>query len=237
MMRMKLAGLALVGLTALAPAAAEAGVISYNAATIGPSLTELGTVGTPLQWAFQQFNPALGTLLSVALDIDVEMETSLTASNDPLAGSNAVGDVSTRLRIFVQDPGLNLFAGGSGGSTLQRTWGEFAYNLAPGASVNSGSLTTTANSNNLYTSAPVLAEFTGLVDMVLNVYTSTATVNTNSGGNFTASQSTFATLNGTVTYTYEDAPDPAPIPEPTSMFLLGSGALALVRMRRKQRSQ
>lgn len=233
----KLVGLALLGLVALAPKATEAGVITYSAMPIGPALTEIGTPMGPVPWAFQQFNPAMGVLQSVTIDIFASMVTDLTATNAVDAGSNANGDVSTRLRIYVQDPGLNLFAGAGGGATIQNSWGDFAYSLTPGSSVSSGPLNSSASSSQNYTSGAVLSEFTGLSDMFLFVYTNTATTNTNSGGNFTASQATMASLMGNVTYNFNDPLPPAPVPEPASMFLLGSGAVALVRMRRKQRAQ
>ena len=240
MMKKSLAGLALVGLTAMAPAAADASVISYNAVpTIGPLLTDFA-----LPWAFQKFDQTLGTLQSVRLELDVDMTTDITVTNNS-SGANPAGpsngDVDTRLRIFLQDPGINLAGGaGPGGGLVNNVFGAFNFSgLTTGSSVSSGVVTDSVSTNNLYVAPVILGEFSafGLDYMFLNVSTLTSTVLSFTGGNISTSQSTFATLNGTVTYTYEDAPPPAPVPEPTSMFLLGSGAVALVRMRRKQRAQ
>lgn len=247
MMKMRLAGLALVGLAALAPASAEASFVSYNALQIGPSLTDFAQ-----PWAFQKFDQTLGSLLSVRLELDVDLTTDITVTNNssglnPAAPSD--GSVDTKVKIYLQDAGLNLVGGTSplGPGLVNNTFGTLAvpafefFGLGTGQTLSSGVLFDSVQTNNLYMAPAVLGEFStvGLGFMNLDVTTLTSTILSFAGGNVVASQSTFGTLNGKVTYEYLDVPPPpiSEVPEPTSMFLLGSGAVALVRMRRKQQAK
>ncbi len=226
MMMKKLVGLALLGLVTLAPKATEAGTITYSASTIGPTLTELNQ-----GWSFQQFDSNLGILTSVQLQIGADLSTSLVVSN--LAGSASTGSVFTSFDLFVDDPG-SLFSNDPFISAFSAPAG---YSLSPGQTSSPINRTFAGSYDNTFNSGGVLAEFTGPGSISLFISTFTQSFLANSGGNTAASQTTFATLNGNVIYTYDDPLPPAPVPEPASMFLLGSGAVALVRMRRKQRAQ
>jgi len=193
------------------------------ASQAGASLVETFTTTTPVpatltDWSstlsFAQFNPALGTLNSVTLDFSSTLNTTLTINNSGSLPSD--GSAWTRLRVTVQDGGLNLTA-----PEITLLSPEFVFSIGAGQSTSSGLLTTTGTRGDTYTLAAVLAEFTGTGNISLPASTKTRTVLDYEGGNSLASQVSFASLTGTVTYNY------TPVPEPTTMI---TGALLLLLM-------
>jgi hypothetical protein len=190
-----------------------------QAGTLGPITTSTPIPSTLTDWngslAFPQFNPALGTLDSVTLELSSTMATVVTVTNneDPSSGSSSNGGAKTELQVSVQDAGLNLTQ-----PDLDFYSPNFAYTLLAGSSTSSGLLTKTANDGgNTYTLPAVLGEFTGLGSLSLSASTFTQTSLTNNGGNTSASQVTDAALTGTVEYTY------TAVPEPSSIALLVAG--------------
>jgi hypothetical protein len=186
----------------------------------GPFITSTPISSTLTDWngslAFQKFNPALGTLLSMDLKLTGSISTVLTIKNTSLLGS--IGTAKTQETFQVQDPGLNLTTDVPDISTS-----AFAFSLAGGQTVTTGTLTKTTNSTESYTAPAVLAEFTGAGNMILNAGTQTIAWIGYSGGNTEASQVTHASLTGQVTYFYE------PVPEPATLSLLVLGGLAYLR--------
>jgi hypothetical protein len=167
---------------------------------------------------FPQFNPSLGTLLSVELDLSSSLSTTLTVTNTGDSGSS--GNATTELQMTVQDAGDNL----APYFTVYSP--SFPYSLGAGGSTGSGLLTANGGSDNTYTSAPVLAEFTGYGDTGLSGSTFTQTLLANTGGNTNSSQVTDASLTGTVTYTYS-------VPEPASLGLILAAVPLLAARRRR----
>ena len=92
---------------------------------------------------------------------------------------------------------------------------DFAYILAPGGSITSGTLTKSGSDTQIYTSAVVLSEFTGPGSITLNASTYTQTLLANTGGNTAAGQVTTGSATGTVTYNF------TPVPEPSAFVMLG----------------
>ncbi len=164
---------------------------------------------------FPQFNPDLGTLNSVTLDLTGGLTTTLTIQNYAL--SESTGTVKTELQVTVQNGGNNLNA-----PELDLLSPSFGYSLNAGQGITSGLLTENGSDDEVYTSAPVLSEFTGGGTITLPASTFTQTLLANHGGNTDASQVTDAQLTGTVTYNYT-------VPEPSRFVaLLGLGAVGLV---------
>jgi hypothetical protein len=197
---------------------------SVQAAVLGPEAAVAPIGATLTDWAssiqFPQFNPSLGTLLSVEINVSSNLSTTLTVSNTS-PDSSSSGTATTELQMTVQDAGNNL----APFFTVYSP--SFPYSLGPGGSISSGLLTASNGSDNTYTSAPVLAEFTGLGDASLNASTFTQTLLANTGGNTNSSQVTDASLNGTVTYVYS-------VPEPASLGLILAGLPLLAARRRRQ---
>jgi hypothetical protein len=190
--------------------------------TDGPYTTSTPISSTLTDWsgslAFPKFNSALGTLTKVQLDLSGSLTTVLTVTNDAPTGSS--GNAKMELQMTVQDAGINLNV-----PELDLFSPEFSYLIGAGQSVTSNILTKSGTSSDQYTSAPIIAEFTGPGTIVLPASTFTQTWLTNTGGNTFVAQSTYAQLTGTVTYTY------TPVPEPATLSLLGLGLVGLVKRR------
>jgi hypothetical protein len=215
-------------LTSLLAAGALLAACATNssAATSGPFTTSTPIPFTLTDWTgtlvFPQFNPGLGVLNSVQLDLTGSLRTILTVQN--LSGLASSGTVKTELQVTVQDAGNNLIA-----PEIDLLSPNYAYSLAPGGSATSGSLTKTGSSSDLYTLAAILAEFTGVGNISLNGSTFTQTLLANTGGNTVASQVTDASLTGTVTYEYTVVPEPSTF----ALLALGLGTMPFLRRQRQ----
>jgi hypothetical protein len=198
---------------------------SSLADTEGPLTTSTPIAPSLTDWSntllFPQFNPALGTLDSVELNLSSGLTTELMIING--ADSDSSGTANTWMEVTVQDPGLNLTAPFNVYST------GFGYALGSGDSISTGPLTGSGGSDLTYTLGTILTEFTGGGNISLDASTFTQTLLANTGGVTTSSQVTDAGLTGTVTYTYTAA-----VPEPSTFGLLALGLSALPLLRRQR---
>jgi len=199
-----------------------------SATTLGPITTSTPISATLTDWsetpdttslAFAKFNPALGTLTKVTLELSGVMNTEISVTN--IGDSPSNGSASTHLRMYVKYSGLGL------GEPQINTYSdplEFT-NLAVGATVTGTFDDIELYALKNYTSSTILSAFTGSSDIVLDADTLTETTLSWTGGNVSGHQTTDASLTGTVTYTYI-------IPEPATIGLLSLGGLTLFRKKK-----
>ena len=148
------------------------------------------------------------------------------------------GTVDTQLQIFVQDAGNNLMGGmstqpGAGviaycapGNCISGKWP--VYTLGSGGSIDSGAITANSSQDYTYTLGAILSEYTGTGNFSLTGKSLTGTTITNTGGNTTATQNTFANITGDVIYTYNSN-----APEPATLFLMGSALVGVGILRKR----
>lgn len=180
----------------------------------------------PTNWIntlqFPKFDPTLGTLTSVQLNLSSALNTTLTVTNS--AASVSSGTAKTELLLAVQDAG-NLF-----GSTPQLDYFSpgYAYSLSPSQSTSSPLLSGSGTSSDVYSLAAILAEFKGIGNISLTASASAFTALANSGGNTFSSQVSSANANGEVVYTF------TPVPEPHAAAMLCSACIGLAASRRRR---
>lgn len=201
-----------------------------NASTIvqtfsfGPTVTDWNKTFT-----LDKFNPALGTLQSVAFSETVSITTSGTVSNT----SSKVENMT--LWLFV-DGLLDLLPGTSVSQLDAQpiTPTVIANGVAPGAFITFGPYIPAATDGATLTSPADLALYKGVGTFDLDSSTIGTTVLIVSGGNTAANITTTATLDGTLTYTYVPSVIP-PVPEPATMVLIGGSLLGLGLLQKRLR--
>jgi PEP-CTERM motif len=197
----------------------------------GPFQTSTPIPSTLTDWSggltFQKFDSSLGTLTEVDLSLSGNMTTDLTVNNlNP--GDSCSGNAKTELQVTIQDPGHNFTEDDLQIDALSP---KFDFN-GVFASLDSGVLGKSYASSNQYTAAAVLSEFTGPGTIALSASTETDTVLTIKTGNFFASQTTHASLLGSVTYHYYTPAVPAPEPSTLALVVVGAAGLLVRRWRR-----
>jgi hypothetical protein len=192
--------------------------ISYTTST--PIPLTLTDWTKPL--SFQQFNPSLGTLEMVQLDLSMTANTVLSASNN--SDCSASGHIDTHIQMAIQDEVGNFTDSG-----IDLIIPTFYYNLTANQSMTPNTIIKSDSSSGQYTAGDVLSEFTGSGEVMLVAGTFTESSFSYTGCNAHVGQLTYSQLNGTVTYSYA-----AEAPEPATVVLLAFGALALLKRKNRE---
>ena len=215
-----------------------ANTISYTS-TFGPSTTDFSHV-----FSLSDFNPALGTLTGVQLELDAnENISSLALSNlgnvtetnfTALATSNIKGITNTAnaadaISAFtlvefdssVNFPGgMSLGPAGSGNCPLD----------TPSASCANVNFDPPAVADSKIKNSASVAGYIGAGSFNITGATTAFSSFSGGGGNISLAQNTNATLTAKVTYTYTP---PSGVPEPATMLLMGSALLGVALFRKR----
>jgi hypothetical protein len=209
----------------------------------GPHLTDFGGTNgspTPLFFSVPQFNPTLGTLTNINVELDTSFTTSIIITNSSGAASNGSADTQVTEGITngtITNAAFPMtFTGSTVGKMRNVPSNGVSYVLSAGGTTteaDSGSDSSTSNFN----SGPALTLFTGLGNVTMNIGTFTETQLSNTGGVTSAAQVTQDTLGATFIYTYTPA-GPGGTPEPGAWGLLcagSTGGLVFLRRRRARK--
>lgn len=186
----------------------------------GVTLDIGGNSGMTGSLSVPQFNPALGTLDSVVVDItEVSYQSTVTVSGP----DDASGQVNASGSIIVQDPGNNIYLFGN----LYGAWeGNFflpSYASCGGEDVGY----TIGPPYPSYDSPAVLSEFTGDGDFSFQVTGSQSVFASYPGVNVDINSATIL-ANADVIYTYT-----VPEPRTFSLLVVGFGMMLIRRTGRK----
>jgi len=219
--------------------------VSVSAATITDTQSQSFTAVPNYDhiFTFNKFDPALGTLLSVQITLDVSVDNgSLVVDNDGVQGGNINVDLGADATLAGSEPildtgfngiptvsAVNSASGSVTGNDTDST-SQFDNDGGPDNFVFNGTLAT--DSDGLFINPIFHSNYTGSG----STFTTTADVNTvfnfsglsGLAGSFSPVDATVAV---TVVYKYDDGNT---VPEPSTVLsLVIAGALALVRLRRK----
>ena len=213
--------------------AVASGNPTAQAQSLGPVTTSTPVPATLTDWnnplEFPQFNPALGTLISVELNLSTTLSTSLTITNTSATSSGSTA--FTEVQFTVQDTGGYLNPGNQ--PQLNVLSPNFTNTIPGNGSVMSGVLVSSNSFSTTLTQPSLLSEFTGSGNITLNAGTFTLAYTSDTTGDTEASQSSEASLTGDVTYNF----DPTPTPEPSTIALVAVGLSVLgLRARMLKRS-
>lgn len=230
-------GLAALTLALGASTLAKADTIVQGPQSFGPFLTDSSG-----NFVFNKFDPSLGSLQSVKVDLGLGFSTTITVTNSGTDASS--GNVRTEVQAGVTDTGtfstpsnILTITGGNTNVLIDALSPNQGYALGAGQSTTLVPISGSGSATGTFTSGAVLAEFTGLGTISMPWETFTQTVLANTGGNTTASQVTNATISGTLTYTYNAAVIPG-TPEPGSVaMVIGMGVTGMAFAYRRRRAK
>jgi len=188
-----------------------------------PTQTFTGTTDFGGVFNFAQFNPALGSLLSVEIDMGTSYDSQITVTNS--AESSSSGNVKLEIQDGISDGTFSnvsqilTVTGGTYSVTDDIVSAPGVYSL-PSLGSTLLHLTGSHSTSGTFVNPVQTAQFIGLGTVGLNYATLTGTVLSNTGGNTNAGQVTSAAMTAKVIYTYDSN-----VPEPGAMALLGTGVV------------
>lgn len=180
------------------------------------------------------FDPLLGTLLSIEIDLEGTINGSQFVDNEdpnPITDGSGATTVNMALSNVTAGNLLNVapvatFTFSISGDT------DVNPNFAGTDFVSNSFEDVTDTANTIISDAAVLAIFTGNGTIALDL-TAIGSFQVTPGGNVATLTFTEGVGRGTVTYVFDDGTS-AEIPEPLTMMLIGTG-LAIIGVRNRKR--
>ncbi|MBV9389403.1 MAG: choice-of-anchor E domain-containing protein [Chroococcidiopsidaceae cyanobacterium CP_BM_ER_R8_30] len=222
-----------------ASSAAKAATLSYSAAfppqnsstpTVLADGTTYDATTNPNFGPIPKFDPSLGTLQSVAIDLSGTVQGDLTYTNK---SRTKAANINAALSATV-----DLNAEDSNGTLLAEVIPSSPMSLSVPPS-GSGSVTFTPATNsvsNTYTDGSILSFFTGPSGSSVGLgLTPTSSSSFSGTGNFNVGFDTFASATATITYNYSASPVTA-VPEPSNILGISSfGGVGLLMIKKGQK--
>lgn len=228
--------------SALMAPQAEASIITTSTQTINYS--QLLTDWSNRSGTFSLFDSNLGTLLSINLRATYQENSTLSVSNSASIASSGTVKTESTLTVAALDSGQNsVIQAQLGVPALDALGTQTSYSLAPGAT-QSGIISNSVTKNTglvTDTTAADLVPFKAAGGGTGTILASTFTQSLlgNTGGNTSATQTTYGVGTFSIFYTYDDStavtPPTTPVPEPASMAIIGAGLLSAGLLRRRVR--
>ena len=198
--------------------AAPAAEVSYSASTSNTNwITDYN-----ITLQYPGFNPTLGTLTTVTLNLTAVYDTSYLFINN---STNSNGSLRSVTDAY-------LYLNTSGSPLLNPDpLTDFHLSVNSGTVHYGGQYTTSSHqtfgATNDYTDSGILNYFLSPTPVSLAASTETWTSSSISGNSY-LQQSTTVELEGSIQYTY------TPVPEPATFALAGMGALAIIWLKHKK---
>lgn len=197
--------------------------------------------GTPASVNFMnstdvaRFDPLLGTLLSIDIDLEGTINgTQFIDNEDTNAIVDGTGATTVQLRLSNLTAGPLLTVSPVASFTFTVSGDTDANPDFQGTDFASNSFSNVVKAANTSISdATVLGIFSGAGNITLNL-SALGSFEVTPGGNLATLTFTQGLARGTITYIYNEAPSTAEIPEPLTMLLIGSG-LAIIGLRKRSR--
>lgn len=182
-----------------------------------------------------RFDPLLGTLLSIDIDLEGTINgTQYIDNEDNNAIVDGTGATTVQLRLSNLTAGPLLTVSPVASFTFTVSGDTDANPDFQGTDFASNSFSNVVKAASTSISdATVLGIFSGAGNITLNL-SALGSFEVTPGGNLATLTFTQGLARGTITYVYNEAPATAEIPEPLTMLLIGSG-LAFIGLRKRSR--
>lgn len=216
------------------------GVGSAPAAQVVQDFT-IPTSGTPAPVNFENstdvalFDPLLGTLLSIEIDLEGTINgTQFIDNEDENAIVNGTGTTTVQMELSHLDAGSLISVAPAASFTFTVTGdNDVSPDFAGTDFANNSFSNVVKAANTSISDATVLAIFSGTGNITLNL-NALGSFQVAPGGNLATLTFTQGLARGSITYVYDAIPGNTEIPEPLTMLLIGSG-LAVIGLRKRSR--